>query len=109
MLTPVSKRTFLAGALIASHAGFRQSAHSVAMETKTPIIDVTKLSEKLLGELGENGSSPLFMVSIDGSDNTHMTHMGADRIAGLIVEGMRTAHHPLVDCLIARKSQAGTS
>lgn len=99
LLTPVSKRLFDGGVFRQSHGAYPPAMLAVAGKTATPAIDLTSLSGILFSRLGESASFSLFMVSVDGSDNVHLTRVGANRIADLVADALRASGHPLAECL----------
>jgi lysophospholipase L1-like esterase len=66
-----------------------------------PVIDLTAKSEALVESMGPTNSAQLFLrQSVDGvNDNTHFSEYGAERMAELVVQGVRERNLPLVDYL----------
>ena len=66
-----------------------------------PVIDLTAKSEALVESLGPANSAQLFLrQSVDGvTDNTHFSEYGAERMAELVVEGVRERNLSLVSYL----------
>lgn len=68
----------------------------VAVDTGVPLVDLTAKSRALVEAMGETASQQLFLtVETDGvRDNTHFSSYGADRMARLVLDGLREAGVP---------------
>lgn len=107
LLTPIMRRSFVSGVLTDTHGGYPDVVRKVADSLKVPLIDMHRKTEKLITELGEEGSVKLFNHVPVGhanypkgkEDNTHLSPVGASRIAGLVVEGIKELALPLVSGL----------
>lgn len=99
LLTPVMRRRFdKAGAFQDSHGEYPDIVRRVAAEQKVALIDMHRMSEKVLVKYGPEDSRKLFLKLKAGEnpnypqgvdDNTHFSPFGADIMAGLAVEGIR--------------------
>ncbi|MFD0525810.1 rhamnogalacturonan acetylesterase [Paractinoplanes durhamensis] len=71
--------------------------HAVAAAENVPMIDLTARSKALVEGLGPAGSTVLYLtVATDGvNDNTHFSEYGAQRMAGLVLDGIRELNLPL--------------
>jgi lysophospholipase L1-like esterase len=97
LLTPVSRRKFLEGKAIPTHALYSDLVREVAAETRVAFIDLDVKSQALYQKLGEEGSKLLFLHLEPGehpnypegkNDNTHFNELGARKIAQLVLAGM---------------------
>ncbi|MDL4840282.1 rhamnogalacturonan acetylesterase [Aquibacillus rhizosphaerae] len=109
LLTPVQRRNFEPdGSVIDSHKDYPVAMRELAQELDVPLIDITKSSTTMLAKLGDRSSKKLFMWLEPGEydyypdgeqDNTHFSLEGAERIAQLVVDGLKEFDFPLVKCL----------
>ncbi|MFL6337369.1 MAG: rhamnogalacturonan acetylesterase [Pyrinomonadaceae bacterium] len=114
LLTPVMRRRFdKDGKVYDTHGEYPDLTRRVAAEQKVALIDMHRLSEKVLVKYGPEGSRKLFLQLKAGEnpnypegveDNTHFSPVGADIMAGLAVDGMREQKLGLVKFL---KKEAG--
>ncbi|HEX8346057.1 MAG TPA: discoidin domain-containing protein [Actinoplanes sp.] len=100
LVTPPVRRQFTGGRLnsTALHvngvgADLPATMRRVAAETGTPLVDLTARSRTLVESMGESASAELFLrQATDGvTDNTHFSTYGADRMARLVLDGVREA------------------
>ncbi|MDR1699478.1 MAG: rhamnogalacturonan acetylesterase [Prevotellaceae bacterium] len=110
LFTPVMRRKFdKNGQFVDQHGVYPDLVRGVAQEMNVPLVDMHKSSEKLIVELGEEGSVKLFMHVAPGEskkypdgniDNTHFRREGAVEMAKLAVEGLKELNiKPLTDNL----------
>ena len=109
LLTPLMRRRFDAdGHLLDTHGEYPGIVRSVAAEYKTPLIDMHRKSETLLGHYGAESSRALFLQLKPQEnpnypngieDNTHFSPSGAQIMAGLAVEGIRESKITLASYL----------
>jgi len=101
LCTPIVRRNFENGKLIDTHGEYPDIVRNLSSELKVPLIDMQKKSQKLVSELGEEGSLPLFLQIPAGVykkvpegkiDNTHFSEKGATTMAQLFVEGVKEQH-----------------
>ncbi len=87
LLTPIARRLFDERGcfLPGSHGAYPDAVRKVGMETGTPVIDLTAMTEQYLAELGDEESKPLFVWP---KDNTHLKPEGAVRMAGFVAKGL---------------------
>ncbi|MGD9628993.1 MAG: rhamnogalacturonan acetylesterase [Pyrinomonadaceae bacterium] len=100
LLTPVMRRRFdKDGVFYDAHGEYPGIVRSVADAHKVPLIDMHKLSEALIVRYGVEGSKQLFLQLRPGEnanypkgidDNTHFSPLGAEEMAKLAVEGIKT-------------------
>lgn len=98
LLTPISRRNFAEGVLTPSHGDYPDAVRLLAMQRRTPLIDMCALSYAHLAELGEEASRALFMHVEPGVypdypngcvDNTHTRRAGAEAWAGMVAAELR--------------------
>jgi lysophospholipase L1-like esterase len=85
LLTPIARRRFLGSTVEQTHGAFPEATRSVALDTDTPLVDLTQATTQLLQDLGPNESAKLFAPD----DNTHTNRTGALAVARLVVDGLR--------------------
>jgi DNA sulfur modification protein DndE len=98
LCTPVMRRRFdESGSFYDTHGIYPDLVRHVADSLKVPLIDMHRKSEKLIREMGPEGSKKLFLFIEPGiyaslpngkEDNTHFSEFGAREIARLFVEGV---------------------
>ena len=91
LLTPVMRRRFdEKGIFQDSHGEYPDAVRKVAQELKVPLIDMHRLSEKVLKDYGAENSRKLFLQLKEGEnsnypkgveDNTHFNDLGAEEMA----------------------------
>jgi lysophospholipase L1-like esterase len=109
LLTPVMRRRFdKDGKFYDTHGEYPDLTRRVASEQKVALIDMHRLSEKVLVKYGAEESRKLFLQLKAGEnpnypqgveDNTHFSPLGADIMAALAVDGFREQKLGLVKLL----------
>jgi lysophospholipase L1-like esterase len=109
LLTPVMRRRFdNDGKFYDTHGEYPDLTRRVASELKVPLIDMHRMSEKVLVSYGPEPSRKLFLQLKPGEnpnypggveDNTHFSPLGADVMAALAVDGFREQKLGLVKFL----------
>ncbi|MBV8859579.1 MAG: rhamnogalacturonan acetylesterase [Acidobacteria bacterium] len=99
LLTPVMRRRFdEKGVFQDTHFEYPDIVRGVAAERKVALIDMHRLSEKVLVREGPEESRKLFLQLKPGEnpnypqgveDNTHFSPLGADIMAALVADGIR--------------------
>lgn len=99
LLTPVMRRRFdKEGKFYDVHGEYPDLTRRVAGEQKVALIDMHRLSEKVLVKYGPEESRKLFLQLKAGEspnypsgvdDNTHFSPLGADIMAGLAADAFR--------------------
>lgn len=69
--------------------------HHVAEELNVPLIDLTAMTKQLVESYGPEKSKELYI----STDKTHLTILGATKVAELAVEGIKQLQLPLADYL----------
>ena len=97
------------GTLKDTHGDYLIAVRQVAEDYEVNFIDLEAKSRRLIEELGPQKSAQMFLHFDSGiyplrplglSDNTHLSQLGAFRIAGLAVEGMEELNLPLTKFLV---------
>ena len=109
LLTPVMRRRFNKdGTFYDTHGEYPDLVRRVAAEQKVALIDMHRMSEKVLVKYGAEESRKLFLQLKAGEnpnypqgveDNTHFSPLGADIMAALAVDGLREQKLGLVKFL----------
>ena len=109
LLTPVMRRRFdKDGKFYDTHGEYPDLTRRVAAEQKVALIDMHRMSEKVLVKYGPEESRKLFLQLKEGEnpnypkgveDNTHFSPLGADIMAALAVDGFREQRLGLVKFL----------
>ena len=109
LLTPVMRRRFdKDGKFYDTHGEYPDLTRRVAAEQRVALIDMHRLSEKVLVKYGPVESRKLFLQLKAGEnpnypdgveDNTHFSPVGADLMAALAVDGFREQRLGLVKFL----------
>lgn len=99
LFTPVMRRKFTKeGVFVDQHGVYPGIVREVAAGLRVPLVDMHRMSERLLVGYGPEGSRKLFLQLKAGEspnypngveDNTHFNPLGAELMAGLAVEGIR--------------------
>jgi DNA sulfur modification protein DndE len=105
LMTPVMRRNFDAkGQFVDSHGEYPMVVRDLAQKLIVPILDMHRLSQKVIEKHGIEGSKRLFMHYPGGifakhpkgiEDNTHFTRYGAACMANLACEELVSIGHPL--------------
>jgi len=61
----------------------------LAAEEKVPLLDLMERSLRYYSSIGYEEAGKLFMISHNGTDRTHFTVTGAQRIAALVARGVK--------------------
>ena len=105
LITPVSRRHFVAGQVRADFEPWSQQVRKLAAEEKVPLIDLEALSGAWIQKLGEAGSKPYYLhytpedhaagfpKGID--DDTHFSEIGGRAIARIVARRLRTMRLPV--------------
>jgi lysophospholipase L1-like esterase len=109
LATPCARRSFdEAGKLIETHADYPDAVRAIAAETRTPLLEMNKLTMDLEQGHGAEGSKRLhlwidkgvYQRQPDGyQDNTHYSAYGGERVAALAVQEIIRLKLPLADWL----------
>jgi lysophospholipase L1-like esterase len=99
LITPVARRSFDAsGSLLPSHEIYSDIVRTVAQENKVALVDLDKLSQRLLQNWGVEKSKLLYNHLAPGEhpnypagkeDNTHFNELGARVMAQLVLSDIQ--------------------
>lgn len=106
IFSPIYRRFFEADGSVSEicHKDYPIAAEEVAKSRCLVYIDLTKLTKKLLGLLGDEASKKMYMYFEkdeynnypDGKhDNTHLRFHGAYLISQIVIEELKKINHPL--------------
>jgi lysophospholipase L1-like esterase len=109
LATPIARRRFSPeGKLIGTHGEYPAATRKVATEQNVPLLELNDLSEKLVIAYGVEASKQLYLHISPGqyeklpngtADDTHLSALGASRIAELATAEFRRLKLPLVEWL----------
>jgi pectinesterase len=109
LLTPVQRRKFdKDGKLVDTHGEYPEIVRALAAERGVPLIDMHRGSAEVLQRYGADSSAKLFLQVEVGEtpnyptgvhDNTHFRPLGAELMARLAVDGIRSLKLGLADHL----------
>ncbi|MES2649682.1 MAG: pectinesterase family protein [Bacteroidota bacterium] len=97
LLTPTMRRSFKEGVFTDSHGGYPNAVRSLADSMQVPLIDMHRMTEKLIVKMGDTRSKTLFNYVDSGHlnypagkiDDTHFSPVGAERMANLAIHGLQ--------------------
>lgn len=98
LCTPVARRKFEDGELVATHGEYPDIIRSVAKQTHVPLIDMEELTSDWLRAAGEEDSKAFFHKLAAGvsklypnglDDNTHFNEEGARAVAEMFVRDVQ--------------------
>ena len=99
LITPVSRRWWIPGGeMLYTHGEYPAAMRKLAAERDIPLVDLKLASRALYLSLGEEKTEELFVVIPKGenpdfpeghNDKTHFNAYGAQKIAELVVDGLR--------------------
>lgn len=109
LCTSIERRKFDSlGQLINTHEVYPEITREVARELNVPLVDMQKMSHELIMNYGVEESKILFLHFPPGeisawpdgrADNTHFSELGARKMAGLFVKGLKDMNHELTKYL----------
>ena len=108
LFTPVTRRSFKDGLLTDSHGNYPAATISVADSLHVLFIDMLLKSKNYVSTLGDEPSKLLYNYVDSGNvnypagkkDDTHFSPVGANKMAGLAVEGIKELKLELVKRLL---------
>ena len=101
LFTPVVRRRFEGEHLVDTHGAYPDAARAAAAESHVPLVDMTRASTALVEPLGPDSSRTLWLHLEPGAnanyptgvhDDTHFNPRGAERMAGLAIDAIRSLH-----------------
>lgn len=109
LATPIVRRRFAAdGVFLDSHGDYPRVVRAVAAEEGVPLLDLERLTRELVIGLGAEGSRDLFLHLEPGEhlllpdglhDDTHLSALGARRVAELAAAELVRTGSPLAKAL----------
>ena len=94
LLTSVSRRFFHSnGTPQRTHGDYPPAMRELATATSTALIDIEEQTYQWLATLGPDGSIPYYVIDKrdpTATDNTHLTVEGAQVVAGMVAQGLKT-------------------
>lgn len=110
LITPVERRRFSAdGDALDSHGRYPAAIRELARQENVPLIDLTAKSKQLFQQLGPVKTKDFFLWLPAGEhpnypegvqDNTHFQKDGAEKIASLVIEGIKELELELQNYLV---------
>lgn len=89
-ITPVGRLHYVDGEFLADFGDYRNAMKEVASEKEVPLFDLMESSIAYFTKIGYEEAEKLFMISVNGTDCTHFTKKGANEMAKLVAEGLKT-------------------
>jgi lysophospholipase L1-like esterase len=89
LITPVGRLNYKDGEFCNDFPDYCAAMKQVAEEENVRLIDLMAKSLAYYAAIGYDEASTLFMISHNGTDCTHFTEKGADRIARLVALGVK--------------------
>jgi lysophospholipase L1-like esterase len=99
LFTPVVRRKFEGGHLVATHGSYPDAARGAARDKGVPLVDMERASAELVEPLGPDSSRALWLHLEAGAnpnypngvrDDTHFNPVGARVMAGLAIDALRS-------------------
>jgi lysophospholipase L1-like esterase len=116
LFTPVQRRKFNdAGRLEDTHGDYPGYTRAVAAQLGVPLVDMLVSSGEVLSSFGADSSTKLFLQLEPGinpnypqgvKDNTHFNPLGAELMARLALEGIRSLNLGLAEQLKSSRTPA---
>lgn len=109
LLTPVSRRKFVDGQVVETHAAYTPLVVEVAKAQNVPLIDLDEKSRALYQSFGEESSRLLFLQLKPGEhpnypdgkeDNTHFSELGARKIAQIVLAEVKALKLELANRIV---------
>ena len=99
IISPVARRLFDENGVFmpGSHGEYPAAAKMAAEEMGIPFIDLTRVSEKYLADMGDAASRPMYVYP---KDNSHFQLHGAVVMAGFIADALKKLGGIYADLLI---------
>lgn len=104
LLTPVTQRKFEGGKVVASWPDYSAAVREVAVQTRTPLIDLEQLTGRWVERAGPERSKAFFLHHPYGvlpgfpapvSDDTHFSELGARGVADIVAGALARLKLPV--------------
>ena len=89
LITPVGRLHYVNGEFLADFGDYCNAMKEVAEENDVAIIDLMNRSIEYFTAIGYERARKLFMISVNDTDCTHFTEMGANEMAKLVSQGIK--------------------
>jgi len=89
LVTPAPKLNYKDNKFVMDFADYCAAMKQVAEEENVKIIDLMSKCLEYLTSVGYDEAYTMYMISKNGTDIAHLTEKGANRIAGLVAEGVK--------------------
>jgi len=89
LITPVWRLHQEDGAFVNDFPDYCKAMKQLAAEEEVPLLDLMERSLQYYASIGYEEAEKLFMISHNGTDRTHFTEQGAERIAALVARGVK--------------------
>lgn len=101
ILTSLCRRSFTNSVVDHTHGEYLTKAKQAASDNSVVMLDIEQRSYDWLTVLGEDGSIPRYMVSVDPyTDNTHLTELGAAEVAQIVATALAECGNPYLSALV---------
>lgn len=111
LLTPVTRRSFDGAHVRPSFPAYSDATRTIAAETRTPLIDLDRLSARWVERAGPDRSRALYLhyagaAGLPGfpngiDDDTHFSEAGARGVAEIVARSLRSLPVPLARHVLA--------
>lgn len=100
LFNAIARRKFVKDTLVDTHGEYLTATRRVAEEMGVPFVDLNKLTDKFIRDLGPEASKQYFMHIAPGTvplhpdgkkDNTHLNVAGARKVAAMAVDALAEA------------------
>lgn len=89
LITPVGRLHWENGAFLNDFPDYCHAMRQLAAREDVLLIDLMGKSLSYYTAVGYDKARTFFMVSVNGTDHTHFTEKGAQRIAALVADGVK--------------------
>ena len=89
LITPVGRLHYANEEFLLDFGDYCNAMKELAEENEVYLIDLMKRSITYLSSIGYVNASGLYMISVNGTDCTHFTEKGANKMAELVSDGMK--------------------
>jgi lysophospholipase L1-like esterase len=89
LITPVARLNYSSGVFKNDFPDYVTAMKQVATETNTPCVDMMNKCLSYYATAGYNTVYPYYLVSSNGTDYTHFTNAGAQKIASMLSQELK--------------------
>jgi lysophospholipase L1-like esterase len=94
-ITPVGRLHYEQGSFMNDFPAYCKAMKEVAAEAEVLLIDLMQKSLQQFTAVGYEEAKSFFMISSNGTDCTHFTEKGANRMAALVAQGVKELGIPV--------------